>query len=423
MSVRDAEGSQGAVRRAVVRPTGSVRRAVYPVVGVVVGLVAGLLGIEVLLQVLTNRNAYTYVWPPNMETTFMPVAGSMPGVTGPSQFKINSQGIRGPEMPRDREAAYRVLAIGGSTTECLYLDQSKAWPHLLGVRLGSTADGRKVWVGNIGKSGTNTRHHILAMERVVPQYGIDVAVVLIGINDFGLRIAQGAEYDPHFLERQENHLSLLETGFAVFSEPGPGVPLYKRSRLWAVAGSVRRELHARSGAGQEQRGSFYVKARAYRKSGRILAQLPDLAPGLDEYERNITKLVELGTTQSVRMLFLTQPVLWRPGLTPPETDMLWLGGVGRFTEGSGHAYYSPEALARGMDAYNARLLSVCERLGLECVDLNRAIPRNLTMFHDDAHFTDRGAERVAEVVAAYLASRPPFARSEASVGSSRRPQR
>ena len=49
---------------------------------------------------------------------------------------------------------YRILTLGGSSTECLVLDQTEAWPQLLQDRLNET-NKYQVWVGNAGQSGTH----------------------------------------------------------------------------------------------------------------------------------------------------------------------------------------------------------------------------------------------------------------------------
>jgi hypothetical protein len=76
-----------------------------------------------------------------------------------------------------------------------------------------------------------------------------------------------------------------------------------------------------------------------------------------------------------------------------------MGGVGDFRRRPGSLYYEPEALSRGMDAYNARLLEVCRETGADCVDLASAVPKVTRYFWDDCHFTDEGQALVAEAVA------------------------
>ena len=119
------------------------------------------------------------VWPPHLNIVFRPDPDILPGVQGDARFVINSSGIRGDELADDQN--YRILAIGGSTTECAYLDQGETWPYLLQNRLARVM-GQKVWVGNVGKSGMNTRDHILHTKYLLPQFPkIDAVLLLVGV--------------------------------------------------------------------------------------------------------------------------------------------------------------------------------------------------------------------------------------------------
>jgi lysophospholipase L1-like esterase len=245
------------------------------------------------------------------------------------------------------------------------------------------------------------------MERVVSQLEVDVVVFLIGINDLALRSGQLDAYDPFFAQKEVNRAELLEA-FGMFPESDQHLPFYKRTRLWQAGRAFRRALDPPRWPIQDEHGELYNKLREYRRTGLRLLALPDLAPGLEEYEQNIMRLVRLAGQQSLRTVFLTHPALWRHDLTSDEEAMLWMGGTGQFMHESGHAYYPAGLLADGLEAYNARLLEICGKLRLECVDLAREVPRSLVMFYDDAHFTELGTQRVARVVARYLGSRPPF---------------
>ena len=70
-------------------------------------------------------------------------------------------------------------------------------------------------------------------------------------------------------------------------------------------------------------------------------------------------------------------------------------------------YYSPAALAKGLEAYNARLLDICRRRGAECVDLASMLAKDTSVFYDDLHFNESGARKVAAVLASYLAAEHP----------------
>ncbi len=67
--------------------------------------------------------------------------------------------------------------------------------------------------------------------------------------------------------------------------------------------------------------------------------------------------------------------------------------------------YSPKILRDAMDQFNNRLLSVCAVYNIECIDLATEMNGNELFFYDDVHFNERGADKVAELVANYLIER------------------
>jgi hypothetical protein len=111
-------------------------------------------------------------------------------------------------------------------------------------------------------------------------------------------------------------------------------------------------------------------------------------------------------TLKVRCLFLTQPSHWRSDLTPVEEQSLWQGLVGPWNDHGG--YVAAGDLEKAMNAYNRTLLDLCQQDGLECFDLASVIPKNSSVFFDDIHYTEAGADLVADRLLDYLLSRPPF---------------
>src|SRR6185295_4099420 len=82
------------------------------------------LGLGEAVLRLPSRDAF-YIWPPHLHQEMHPTPEIMPGVSGTARFEVSSLGLRGDELPAARDL--RILALGGSTTECLYLDQTEAW--------------------------------------------------------------------------------------------------------------------------------------------------------------------------------------------------------------------------------------------------------------------------------------------------------
>jgi lysophospholipase L1-like esterase len=387
-----------------------MRRA-RPVVASALLLLGGLIASVAVAEVLARwllPDRY-FVYPPGHRETFEPLPEFAPGVSGPSEFTTNALGIRGD--PFSPEQRYRLLAVGGSTTICSYLDDSEAWPQLVEDRLDAALGPGRTWVGNVGRPGHTTVQNALQVEKLVRQHPeIDAVILLAGVNDLLIHLALAI--DPgsaaRILSRRDDPIALLESAFSVFPAPDADAAWYRRTgigRLWALRRSRLPGREAR--APWLDPGGLHLREwrSARKQAGRLRAALPDLTAALDQYAHNLERIADVAAAEGVRPIFLTQPSLWREDLSASERDLLWTGGPPLDRVAPGAEYYSVGALAEGMRRYNARMLEVCRERGVECFDLAARMPRSVEFFWDDVHFTEAGARRVAELVAAHLLER------------------
>jgi len=363
-----------------------------------------LLG-ESALQFAINsiQNKGYYFMPPRHKAVFRPQPSIMPGVSGDSNFYTNSNGVRGDEFTA--QDTYRILAIGGSTTECSYLDQPETWTNLLQETLNRNTRNQKVWVGNAGLSGTTTRHHLVAMQYLpVREMKINAVILLIGINDLSVRLSRDKDYDPNFLEKPEVKKELLYRTFSGTYHLYPEDPFYKRTALWQMLRQAKQMMSMEHI--EDEGGRIYVTWREHRRAASEMRDaLPDLSSALEEYTRNINMIIDLAQEKSVRLILMTQPTMWRAGLPQDLDALLWLGGIGDFQKESGKPYYSVTALEKAMKAYNDTLLKVCRERSLECLDLASLLEKDTTVFYDDAHFNESGARKVAEALSKFMSVR------------------
>jgi lysophospholipase L1-like esterase len=388
---------------------------------------------EFALRFLHPSSASFRVLLPNQRTVVHPDTSVVHGVSGAARFTVNSEGIRGREWGSD-EGEYRILAIGGSTTESLYHDDSETWPALLEAMLDETADGRGVWVGNVGHSGHTSRDHAVQVKYLSAQHpSLDALIILVGVNDMTLALMEGDAYEtpPPITDPRAERLQIRRAFTIVpgkLHRPGtnrlapPDAPWYATTALYQLFTRARfriRDWIFHRGIVQDVQGRFIEELRARRRNAAgVRHELPDLAPALHEYARNLNVIVDETQSRGMRLVFLTQPVIWRAVLTPEEESLLWLGGAGDFLGGQTAEYYSVAALAEAMDRYNTALLNICEHREVECLDLAALLPKDRSVFYDDAHFTEKGARLVAERIAAFLRSTPPFSRDHSRCADS-----
>ncbi|MBI5480833.1 MAG: hypothetical protein HY906_18385 [Deltaproteobacteria bacterium] len=362
---------------------------------VLLGVSLALLVVEVALPL--RPGAAFRVWQPGLSFTFFPRPANLPGVSGSSRFVINAEGMRA-DPPR-REPAYRILTVGGSATECLFLDQAETWPDLMQQRLDSPAS--RVVVANVGRSGQSSRAHVLHVRHLLAQHPeVNAVVVLVGINDLQQRLEREdlprgpfapADYQRAFMVLPGGTAGLDELSF--FERRRIVQLLRPRAKPTAI---TREELT------QDPEGSFLVGLRARRRQADRKTALPDLAPALADYRSNLESIVDAAAARKVRLVLATQPVLWRPDLPPQLEDLLWFGWTLQ-----GGEYYATAALADGMARYNAVLLDVCRVRDVECVDLAARLQRDTSVFYDDCHFNESGARQVAAILAGRFAPSAP----------------
>lgn len=381
---------------------------------VVIALVFG----EIALRIMTPPKKEFMIWPANMHHVFRPDPTIMPGHSAEARFASNSRGLRGPELGPDSEA--RVLAIGGSTTECLYIDASSAWPLRLGALL--TTPERPVWSASAGLSGMNSSDHVLHAKFLVPQLPrLDVVVALMGVNDLAVALGTPEKYAPMPADvSAQNSEAALRRAF----QQVPG----RLENSWDYDGSALQQLalyqllrrvkigHSRDLAAHnitnDAAGKSILSWRNNRQhASQMIDALPDLTRELGIYRKNLMTFIDLITERSIRLILLTQPTLWRADLNEKEQQAIWMGGKGGdFMHNAGLPYYTAGALAAGMVKFNEEMLSVCKERNLECVDLANMIPKDLENFYDDCHFGWHTSERIADIVAEAVKKGAPFAK-------------
>src|SRR5205807_2797878 len=122
------------------------------------------------------------LYTPGSRLVLEPDATILPGVHGPATFTVNEFGLRGRSWPHV-DNVYKIMAIGGSTTECLYLDDSAEWPHLLMEEMNARQKKHVVWVANAGVSGHTSVHSLALLQSLPILSNVDMLIFLIGAND------------------------------------------------------------------------------------------------------------------------------------------------------------------------------------------------------------------------------------------------
>ncbi|MEO6597845.1 MAG: GDSL-type esterase/lipase family protein [Planctomycetota bacterium] len=339
-----------------------------------VSLCLGWLLMELCLNAVFAPQLVFHLAPSHMKHKFHARPEFLRGVSPETNYTTNSQGVRGPEWP-ERSQAMRLLCIGGSTTECLFLDDRQTWPQQVAERLAADG-GRPCWLGDVGRSGYATSDHLQLLENDALLNQLDGLIFLIGINDLQ-RAMKGRRLDVPF-----------------------GLhPLYERSAVFRLIDQIHNTRRTRRRHMDETSdGSNYPLRRQQRAAARVVTSPPDLTAARAQYRRNLDVIADVCARHELRVWFATQPVLWRAGVTAKDEATFWLGV---FEDGS-----KPLTawLAQQMAAFNDVLRTFCRERKLGLIDLE-SLNGDPACFYDDCHFTIEGARRVADLVAAAVRER------------------
>ena len=138
-------------------------------------LVAALIvAFELSCRLWLRYGSKVYVWPPKTQFGFRMDPKVFPRLSTEIRFTANRAGARGPEL-HETGRGYRIVACGGSSTECVALDDKEAWPAVVENILTTPANRcnwQADWIEcqNIGKSGMTTEGLIYLLPRVLPRF-------------------------------------------------------------------------------------------------------------------------------------------------------------------------------------------------------------------------------------------------------------
>lgn len=301
--------------------------------------------LEVGLQV-KGWERHPVLWQPGVHLVRTGDPHGFPGVSGPATFTVNEFGLRGPSVSPSK-GIYKIITMGGSSTECFVLDDSKEWPHLLMAGLNAAQKDHPVWLANAGVAGHTAVHHLQLLRSIPLLNQADLLIFLPGVNDLQATWSfEGAATQASLELDADEFLRTRGLGKVEL------YPLYKRSRLYKMVKSVfgsSPEFRVHEDTNQP---TWFDHRRAVRAaSGHVSA--PNLEIGLREYAARIREIAQECRLRGRRCLFLTQPSMWREDLTPVQQ-------------------------------------------------------KDTSALYDDVHFNENGARIVAQALVRYLLSTAPF---------------
>lgn len=296
----------------------------------------------------------------------------------------NSIGFRGPEPTPEFEDDLTIITVGGSTTHSQFQSDGADWPALLATRLASRI--AHLWVNNAGLDGHSTFGHEILLVDYLARLRPDLVLFLIGMNEVGRKLPT-----DHDRENVANGLHLVNFEQLVKSASNYSeimattLNLYRASRA-AVLGLAHQD----------------VRLASLPHSGTNLPQMQlelarHRAQYLTGFEERLQSLLYQTYRAEITPVLITQPMLVGKGTDPTtgvNLESVQVHMFGMTTSG--------RAIWETLELYNGVTREVARETGTFLIDLARLLPKDSRFFYDYGHFTDKGAEAVAAIVARKL---------------------
>ena len=331
-------------------------------------------------------------FPPNFNFLTEPEPG-LPGVHGRNLFSTNNAGFRGDYLATPKpKNEFRIFIIGGSTAECLYLDNSEALNSVLQKGLSEHApDGVTVKVYGAGKSGDASDDHVSMLVHRIVHLEPDLIVVFSGVNDLTRSIYH---YDYlHYAGGGSGPklplMKLVATEFQI-----PRRIFYLRARLFPTDRDVLEKIASTT--------QYKEKVRL-RESAPVSNERPRVDPGA--YARNLRTIAGVAGAHRIQLVFMTQQSTWNSSVDPGVSKWHWMSY-------RGDVAYREDFMDEALESLNDQMRRLAAEDSIPLYDLAKSMPKSLEFFYDDVHFNERGAAAAGAELASLILKQklPPPAR-------------
>ena len=297
----------------------------------------------------------------------------------PFVLRVDRQGFIMPAKIHDRPDL-TIAFLGGSTTECVYVEEANRFPYLVG-RLLEQQTHLKVNSYNAARSGNNSLHSLNILLNKVVNLKPDIVVMMHNINDLAILI-----YEKSYWNANPSR-SPIEERLPAFKTVGQDL----RRTFYLVRDltipNLSRELKKIFAFPGKTKGDEFHGVR-----GQKIIIDQDLL--VREFSLNLQTFINICRARSVTPVLMTQASRLTespdPVIQKPMRSLEMSQGI-TYAEFKG-----------AFDRLNRTIREVGAKNQVLVIDLAKEIPPVKENISDVAHFNDRGSRLVAARIAAGL---------------------
>ena len=272
---------------------------------------------------------------------------------------------------------FSVIFLGASTTECLFNEENRRFPYLVGELL-EKKTGRKLNSYNGGKGGNTSLHSInILLNKVIPMQP-DIVVMKHNMNDLVTLLLEKTYWNNN---PKRSAIITLKNEFRLKD--------YIQSKLEKLMPNLLYEIGKLSSGRSKIRG---VRDEFRHLRGKNIRVNEDYL--IKEFKLNLKTFVEICRIRNITPVLLTQANTLKASPDEFVKEMM-----ATFEKDYGVGYHKFKRL---YDLFNQAIREVAERNNVAIIDLDKMIPKERKYIFDLIHYTDLGSEYAAAIISQAL---------------------
>ncbi|MEX0595642.1 MAG: GDSL-type esterase/lipase family protein, partial [Candidatus Paceibacterota bacterium] len=275
----------------------------------------------------------------------------------------NSLGFRGAEPNKNKK---KVICMGGSTTECFYLSDGKDWPNLLAKKL--EEKDTQYWLNNAGMDGHSTFGHLKMLKKYIVPLKPKYLIMMCGLNDLHIKEANRFE---------ERKLSWYKRIYHSLEIPSTIINI-KRARQAQKAGLNHQIIH-----------DISLVEKLEISDSAINLMIKEEKEKIKLYKSRLNEIVKICKENQIKLILVSQAVLFSN-----EYDLISDTYLGHLKTGDNNG----KSLGMVMSMYNRATEEIAKKNNIKFVALSKRLPKDSRFYYDGYHFSNDGAEMVAEIM-------------------------
>jgi lysophospholipase L1-like esterase len=284
----------------------------------------------------------------------------------------NGLGFRGSEIPAHFDDFLSIITVGGSTTECHFLSDTKTWPYLLDQNLERSF--KNVWLNNAGLEGHSTFGNQVLLNDYLVKIRPKIILFYVGIND-----VENAQ--PTFHDKLNTKGAYADFKHFIFTNSEVLNLALNISRGWRA----QKMTNTTNAMLDLKKGKHFIM-----NDQQIAERIRQQERYLITYQKRVEQLIDTSIRHNIFPLFMTQPLLvgiGKDGVTGVDLETLeQLDNM------------NGKCLWKGLGMYNKAMKEICSKKEVPVIDLAMLLPKNSIYYYDSYHYTNEGAKKIAEIV-------------------------